>query len=77
MDRKLRKRVLDFANDGETEYPLYTHLCSKGTLDGWDVYRPDPAEFMIIGLPQYVLVRGDEIRWNSREEQEILQSRER
>ncbi|MDO5862157.1 MAG: hypothetical protein Q4Q58_05140 [Thermoplasmata archaeon] len=74
MDRKLRKRVLEFANEDMDE-PLFTHLESCGTLDGWDAYQPHTGQPVIIGLPEYVLVRGDEMRWSTYEESRDLTNR--
>ena len=44
------------------DFPVVTHL---GDWDGFTVFLADTEDECFIGLPQYILSKGSDIRWAS------------
>ncbi len=56
-----KEKILNFAKKS-----IYDNADLIGKWKGYDVYEPgfDDEEPRCIGFPQFILVRGDSIRWS-------------
>lgn len=53
------EKVQDFVG----KLPSYSHLAPHTPWKGFDVYTVELERPMVVGYPQVILVKGEEIQW--------------